>query len=66
MPVSISEIIYQSFFDHLSQLSDVNTETIRVLKSLYASKQIANKNSLAQLIQEMETRHAQDQNSNSS
>ncbi len=59
MPNSVSEIIYQSFFDHLSQRTDVDAETIVFLKSLYASKQITNKQRLAQLIQEMENRHAE-------
>lgn len=66
MPQSVSEIIYKSFFDRLSQRSDVKVETIEVLKTLYASKQITSKQRLVQLIQEMETRHAQDQNTHRS
>jgi hypothetical protein len=59
---SVSEIIYQSFFERLSDRADVNAETIDVLKSLYAAKQITNKQRLLQLTQEMEARHAQDKN----
>lgn len=66
MPQSISEIIYQSFFDRLSRRADVKPETIDVLKSLYAAKQIASKQRLLQLTQEMEARHAQDKNNNGS
>lgn len=66
MPQSISEIIYQSFFDRLSKRSDVKTETIEALKSLYVTNQIANKKKLVQLAQNMEVRHAEDQNALSS
>ena len=66
MPLSVSEIIYKSFFDRLSQRTDVKNETIDVLKTLYAAKQLANKQKIIQLSQEMETRHAQGQNSHSS
>jgi len=66
MHQSVSEIIYQSFFDRLSHRADVKAETIDVLKSLYAAKQIANKQKLLQLTQEMEARYAQDKNNNGS
>lgn len=66
MPQSVSEVIYQSFFDRLSRQSNVNVETIKALKSLFESNQIPNKPRLIQLIQQMENRHAQDQDADSS
>lgn len=66
MPQSVSEIIYQSFFDRLSRQSEVNSETIEALKSLYTSNQIANRQRLIQLAQQMETRYAQDQDADRS
>ena len=66
MTQSISEIIYQSFFDRLSKRSSVKSETIEDLKSLYKTNQIANKKKLIQLTQRMEARYAEDQNAISS
>ena len=66
MPQSVSEIIYQAFFDRLAEKSAVKADTIQALIALYESQQLSNKQSLARLAREMETRHAQDQNSDCS
>ena len=62
MSQSISGLIYEAFFERLAMRPDVKPETIQALKDLYVNNQITNKTRLAQLAQEMEFRHAEDQN----
>lgn len=64
MPQPVSELIYQAFFERLSHLDVVRPETIQSLKALYETSQIATKAKLTRLTQEIEARHAQDQETN--
>ena len=65
MPLSVNEIIYQAFFERLEQRPDINPETVKTLKALNSSNLISNKNQLAKLAQEIETRHVPDENTHS-
>jgi hypothetical protein len=62
MAQSISDKIHETFFANLAQSGDVRPEAIERLKTLHQIGKLADKKQLAQLAQEMESRHAQDQN----
>ena len=61
MTVSISDRIYEAFFDRLSRTKGVSPETIAALRSLHRSGRLGDKARVRRLTQEMEARHAQDQ-----
>ncbi len=65
MVQTVTEIIYEAFWENLSQKENVRPETIKSLKDLYKASQIANKTRLAQLVQEMEEHYAKDQKADS-
>ncbi len=62
MPQTVSEKIYEAFFSNLAQLQNVKSETVEGLKALRQANRLADKRGLAGLVQDMENRHAQDQN----
>jgi hypothetical protein len=64
MPDSVSELIYEKFLEKLADKENLRPETIEALKALYRSGRLANRTSLAQLAQQMEVRHAQNQQHN--
>lgn len=64
MPDSVSELIYESFFEKLVGKDAVRPETIEMLRKLYISGRLASKNDLARLAQQMELKHAQNQRTN--
>lgn len=57
---TVSEKIYSTFFAKLVTLPVINQETVDELKNLHHAGQLANKSHIAQLVQNMERRHAQD------
>jgi len=62
MAQSISGKIHETFFANLAQSGDVRSETVERLKAMHQIGKLADKKHLAKLAQEMESRHAQDQN----
>lgn len=65
MTSNISELIYSKFFENLLKNKDIKPETIEAIKRLYENGIIANKAELNKLIQAMESRHVQNQASDS-
>ncbi len=61
MAQSISARIYEAFFETLSETRDVGPETVKALLQLYRAGRLDNKQQLKRLVQEVEKRHAQDQ-----
>ena len=61
MPQTVSEKIFKAFFANLVQLQGVNPETTEGLESLHRANKLGGKHHLARLIQDMENRHAQNQ-----
>jgi hypothetical protein len=59
MPQTVSEKIYEAFFANLAQLEDVKPETIEGLNALYAANRMAESQHLDRLVQGMENRYAQ-------
>lgn len=64
MPDSVSDLIFDIFFEKLAAKENINPETIVTLKQLYREGRLANKNSLTQMAEEMEARHAESQKHN--
>ena len=58
---SISTRIYEAFFTRLSEAAVVRPETIAALRSLYSAGHLDSKAKLKLFAQDMEQRHAQDQ-----
>jgi hypothetical protein len=63
MAQSISARIYEAFFAKLSETEEVSPETIAALRGLYSAGRLDNKQQIKRLMQDMEQRHAQDQES---
>jgi hypothetical protein len=61
MEKTINELIYEKFFENLTKNKNVRPATVEALKAIYSIGRITNRNNLADLTQEMEARHAQDQ-----
>lgn len=62
---TISERIYKAFFTKLAELETVSQETLASLRRLYESDQLATKQRITLLVQEMEDRHAKDKDTGS-
>jgi len=62
---AISERIYETFFAKLAESENVSRETLASLRRLYESDQLANKQRIALLVQEMEVGHAKDKGTDS-
>lgn len=61
MPKVVSEQIYRCFFDNLSQLGAVSPETLDAVQKLHQSRALTDKKKIAELVKEIEARHAKDQ-----
>ena len=61
MPQTVSEKIFKAFFANLVQLQGVSPETIEGLEFLHSANKLGSNPHLARLIQDMENRHAQNQ-----
>jgi len=57
---TVNQKIYSAFFTKLRELPEISRETIAELEALQEAGQLANKRRIAQLVQNMERRHAQD------
>lgn len=62
MPQTVSQQIYAKFFENLASQEAVRPETIAALKALHARNHLSNGRDIAKLVQEIEERHAHDQN----
>ena len=62
MPLTVSQKIYDRFFENLTALETIKPETIAALKTLQANNRLGRSRDLADLVQEMERRYAHDQN----
>ena len=61
MAQSISARIYEAFFERLASAKEVRQETLAALRRLYSAGWLESKPQIKRLTQEMEERHAQDQ-----
>jgi len=61
MEQGVSARIYEAFFAKLSILQNVSPGTVASLRRLYNAGRLTSKQELGRLVQEMEKRHAQDQ-----
>ena len=62
MAQSISARIFETFFARLSEMDEVRPETLEALRRLYGAGRMDNRQKLKRLTQDVEKRHAQDQN----
>ncbi len=58
---TVSQKIYSAFFTRLGELAEIKQETIAELQVLHKAGRLANKRRIARLVQNMERRHAEDQ-----
>lgn len=59
---TVSDRIYEAFFAQLANNRLVRPETVEALRAIYHQQRLADKQSLARIVQDMENRHAQNQN----
>lgn len=58
---TVSQQIYNKFFENLASLETVRPETLAALQALYARDRLNNGRDLAKLARDIEKRHAHDQ-----
>jgi len=65
MPQTVSERVYEAFWDNLAKSKGIRQETIAALKVLYRAGKLADKKALTNLATQIEARHAQNQGADS-